>query len=186
MSGFWHLLAAVLLRLRFAFWRVVYRSYARRYRIHPAFRFNGVGIQLYGDGIIELGAESYISEFASVHACTGYSVTIGRRCKIADHVRIYTESTDPETDFRAAQGQPLRGNVLVGDGVWLGVNVYVAPGTTIGPDSVVGANSVVTRDIPAGEIWGGVPARRIRVKQGREGGPPVNPAAVTLPESRAK
>jgi maltose O-acetyltransferase len=185
MSGFWHLFAAGLLRLRFAFWRVIYRSYARRYRIHPAFRFNGVGIQLYGGGIIDLGAESYISEFASVHACDGYSVTIGRRCKIADHVRIYTESTDPETDFRTTQGQPVRGNVLVGDGVWLGVNVYVAPGVAIGADSVVGANSVVTRDIPAGEIWGGVPARRIRVKHGREVGSPVRLSAVTPPESPA-
>ena len=157
-------LATSVLRLRFAVWRIVYRSYARRYDISPGFRFNGVGISLYGDGRIELGDDSYISEYASVHACAGQVVRIGRRCRIANHVRIYTETSEPDSDFRTSEGTPVRGNVMIGDGVWLGVNVYIGPGITIGSNSVVGANSVVTKDVPAGEIWGGVPARRIRAK----------------------
>jgi maltose O-acetyltransferase len=46
--------------------------------------------------------------------------------------------------------------------VWLGAGVIVCPGVTIGRDSVVGAGAVVTRDIPAGSLAVGNPARVIR------------------------
>ena len=51
---------------------------------------------------------------------------------------------------------------MVGDNVWLGGGVVVLPGVTIGDDTVVGAGSVVTRDLPAGVVAVGNPARVIR------------------------
>ncbi|MCA1811900.1 MAG: acetyltransferase, partial [Halobacteriales archaeon] len=44
----------------------------------------------------------------------------------------------------------------------VGANCTILPGVTIGEGAVVGAGSVVTRDVPAGEFWAGVPARRVR------------------------
>ena len=52
--------------------------------------------------------------------------------------------------------------IVVGDNVWLGGGVVVLPGVTIGTDTVVGAGSVVTRDLPAGVVAVGNPARVIR------------------------
>jgi maltose O-acetyltransferase len=46
--------------------------------------------------------------------------------------------------------------------VWLGGGVIVCPGVTIGADTVVGAGSVVTRDLPAGVVAVGSPARVLR------------------------
>jgi maltose O-acetyltransferase len=46
--------------------------------------------------------------------------------------------------------------------VWLGGGVIVCPGVSIGDDTVVGAGSVVTRDLPAGVLAVGNPARVIR------------------------
>ncbi|MEA3203221.1 MAG: hypothetical protein QOI63_896 [Thermoplasmata archaeon] len=54
------------------------------------------------------------------------------------------------------------GDVRVGARASLGANCTVLPGVTIGDGAVVGAGSVVTRDVPAGEFWAGVPARRVR------------------------
>ena len=51
---------------------------------------------------------------------------------------------------------------MVGDNVWLGAGVIVCPGVTIGDDTVVGAGAVVTRDLPAGVVAMGVPARVLR------------------------
>jgi len=154
-----------LLRARALFWRLVYRGARARYRIAPGFRFNGAAIQLYGDGEIELGDGSYIGELSTVQACTGHRVSVGRACRISHNVRIYTETSDADCDFRAGEDRVVRGDVRIGDGVWIGANALVAPGVAIGDNAVVGANSVVTADIPVGEIWGGVPARFIRAKR---------------------
>ena len=52
--------------------------------------------------------------------------------------------------------------ITIGDNVWLGGGAIVVGGVTIGDDTVVGAGSVVTRDLPAGVVAVGSPARVLR------------------------
>ncbi len=52
--------------------------------------------------------------------------------------------------------------ITIGDNVWLGGGAIVLPGVTIGDDSVIGAGAVVTKDVPAGLVAVGNPARVIR------------------------
>ena len=52
--------------------------------------------------------------------------------------------------------------ITIGDNVWLGGGVIVCAGVTIGSNTVVGAGSVVPRDLPAGVLAAGNPARVIR------------------------
>ena len=52
--------------------------------------------------------------------------------------------------------------VAIEDDVWLGTHVVVLPGVTIGKGAIVAAGAVVNKDIPAYEIWGGVPAKFIK------------------------
>lgn len=49
----------------------------------------------------------------------------------------------------------------IGDDVWIGFGTYVKQGVSIGDGAVIGSRSVVTKDVPAFEIWAGVPARKI-------------------------
>jgi len=51
--------------------------------------------------------------------------------------------------------------VVIGRDVWIGCHVVVLPGVTIGDHAVVAAGAVVTKSIPSGEMWGGVPAKKI-------------------------
>lgn len=53
----------------------------------------------------------------------------------------------------------VRGDVVIGNNVWVGRNVCIMPGVHIGDGAVIGANSVVTHDIPAYSVAAGVPAK---------------------------
>jgi maltose O-acetyltransferase len=85
-------------------------------------------------------------------------ITIGAACQIATPVQLLTAThpVDPEARRLGWEyGEPI----TLADNVWLGGGVIVCPGVTIGQDTVVGAGGVVTRDLPAGVVAAGVPAR---------------------------
>ena len=88
-------------------------------------------------------------------------ITIGAACQIASRVQLLTawHPIDPEPRrFGWEYGHPI----TIADNVWLGGGVIVCPGVTIGEDTVVGAGAVVTKDLPAGVVAAGVPARVLR------------------------
>ena len=55
-----------------------------------------------------------------------------------------------------------RGDTVVGNDVWIGMEAMVMPGVTIGDGAIVAARSVVTTDVAPYAIVGGNPAREIR------------------------
>lgn len=59
-------------------------------------------------------------------------------------------------------GTYSRGKVCIKKRAYIGCNTVICKPVTIGEDAIVGAGSVVTKNIPAGEVWAGNPARFIR------------------------
>ena len=55
-----------------------------------------------------------------------------------------------------------RGDIVVGNDVWIGYETVVLSGVTIGDGAIIGTRAVVTKDVPPYTIIGGVPARPIR------------------------
>jgi maltose O-acetyltransferase len=88
-------------------------------------------------------------------------ITIGSACQIATRVQFLT-ATHPIDPEPRRIGWESGAPIVIGDNVWLSGGVIVCPGVTIGDDTVVGAGSVVTRDLPAGVVAVGAPARVLR------------------------
>ena len=55
-----------------------------------------------------------------------------------------------------------KGDIVIGNDVWIGYEAVVMAGVTIGDGAIIGARAVVTKDVPPYTIVGGVPARKIR------------------------
>jgi maltose O-acetyltransferase len=108
---------------------------------------------------ITIGDRSFVN-YGAVFLDAG-PITIGADVQIGPGVQLLTPTHELDAARRRA-GWERALPVVIGDNVWLGGGVIVCPGVTIGSDTVVGAGSVVTRDLPAGVLAVGNPARVIR------------------------
>lgn len=145
--------------------KLKYSLIKNKYNLPKDFKFNGKEIVFYGDGKIQIGNKSYIGSYSTVYVDKDCKVEIGNNCNISHNVRIYTLSNNPDVDFNVKPIANKKGNVIIGNAVWIGANVFINPGITIGENAIVGANSVVTKDIEPMAIYGGVPAKFIRYKK---------------------
>jgi maltose O-acetyltransferase len=151
--------------MRSSYYKERYDYFRRHYNIKSNFRFDGVDIRIYGDGEVELGNNSYIGNYSTLQLTSGYKIIVGDNCQISHDVRMYTSSADPDQDFTKTKTKPeKKGNIIIGDGVWIGANVFINPGIKIGNNAVIGANSMVTKDVADNAIVGGVPAKLLRLK----------------------
>ncbi|MFP3464285.1 acyltransferase [Leifsonia sp. SIMBA_070] len=113
----------------------------------------------YLTGSLRAGADCSINPYTVVRG----RVELGDGVRIGAHTSIlgfnHTMSDPDLPVFR----QPLTSaGVRVGDDVWIGSHVVILDGVTVGDRSVLAAGAVVTKDVPAGAVVGGNPARRIR------------------------
>ena len=119
-----------------------------------------------GEGSLRIGPHTHIQAGCTLNAFGG-NIIIGANCMIAPRC-VFTPYQHSVSDTsRPMREQPLtsRGDIVVGDDVWLGSHVCVMDGVTIGQGAIVGAGAVVTKDIPPYAIAGGVPARVIRFRE---------------------
>lgn len=123
----------------------------------------GVDITVQGADV-RIGEASFIGPWTSIVAKSG--IVIGRNALIAERVSI----RDQDHEVHGVEGVPIAQAgfrtqpIVIGDDVWIGAGAIVLKGVTIGNGAVVAANAVVTRDVAEREIVGGVPARRIGIR----------------------
>lgn len=150
---------------------------------------DGAELQGLAAGGIRLGAEVSIGARSAIRPSSYYGGQVGAGLRIGDRssiatgcfigcsgpidigddvmlgpgVQLHAENhrfDDPDAPIKA-QGVDRLG-IVIEDDCWLGAGTIVTAGVRIGRGSVIGAGSVVTRDVPAGSVAAGSPAKVLR------------------------
>jgi virginiamycin A acetyltransferase len=113
--------------------------------------------------------------------CTDDTLIIGKFCSLADEITIMIGGNHHTEFVTTYPFNPLfpefsreypwttsKGNVVIGNDVWIGREAFLLSGVTIGDGAVVGARSVVTKDVPPYAIVAGNPAKIIRYRFSEE------------------
>ena len=104
----------------------------------------GPYVVIYGHGGVEIGEQTLISMHCSIRSSNHGVPPIGKLIRdTADELR------------------PTK----IGRDVWIGANAVILGGVTVGDGAVIAAGAVVNRDVEAGAVVAGVPAREVRKRQ---------------------
>ena len=103
----------------------------------------GSGALLAAGSVVNASARLGAGVIVNTNASVGHDCVIGE----ASHI---------------APGVAMGGTVLIGEQVLIGLGARIVPGISIGDNAIIGAGSVVVRDVPAGAVMVGNPARRVQ------------------------
>ena len=134
-----------------------------------------------GESRIFVGRYTYGFENISIRQWgEGAGLTIGAFCSISSGIIIFlggNHRTDWTTTFpfghifvdelggQDIKGHPsTRGDVLIGNDVWIGHGATIMSGINIGDGAVIAANSTVIKDVLPYQIVGGNPAKLIKMR----------------------
>ena len=137
-------------QLRKIFFELINKPEQPSFNLFPPF-YTDFGLN------INIGKNVFINEGCCFQDQGG--ITIGDGCLIGQQVVLATlnHSLDP-----ARRADMLPAPITLGKNVWVGAHATILAGVTVGDGSVIAAGAVVTKDVPAGCVAGGVPAKIIK------------------------
>ena len=118
-------------------------------------------------GKIKIGSNVFIGPYCVLYGHGGLS--IGSDVLIAGHCTIVPANHNFSDVTRPISHQDATAlGIVIESDVWIGNGARILDGVKIGEGAIVGAGAVVTRDVPALAVVGGVPARIVKYRDGRD------------------
>ena len=136
---------------------MIKRIFKRLYRIiHPLETQQELQKRLKAKGMV-IGDRCRI--FSDIDGPEVYLIKLGDNVTIASGARFITH--DNSISKVLPEYSNIFGRIIIGNNCFIGAYSTILCGVTVGDNAIVGAGSLVVKSIPPGEIWGGVPAKKI-------------------------
>lgn len=114
-------------------------------------------------GGVVIGSDVEIMSHTNIDRGTERDTAIGDGTKIDRLVHVAHDAVIGKNCLIVA-GTVIGGFAELGDGVYVGMNSSILPRVKIGAGARIGAGAVVLHDVPANEVWAGVPAKYLSTK----------------------
>lgn len=122
------------------------------------------------DGIWKSGNSIQIGDNTFIGSGTEFNITkeikieknclIASGCRFIDHDHGFGNRDIPMN----ISDDGMEESIYIGEDVWIACNSVILKGVKIGKGVIIAAGAVVTKSIPEYEIWGGIPAKKIGVR----------------------
>lgn len=124
--------------------------------------YDGLIIRAF-EGGVEVGDNCSFNPYCVIYSAG--KIRIGNDCRIAAHTAIVAQNhvTSDLTRPIREQGLTTEG-ITIGNDVWIGAHVTVLDGAVIGDGAVIAAGAVVRGTVPPRAIYGGVPAKLLKMR----------------------
>ena len=106
---------------------------------------------------IQIGEKTHVYRGVHLDLSKGSQISIGRNCVLTRGCTILAHDACLTNHGHTTAFKPVK----IGDRCFFGVHSIVLMGVTIGDDCIIGAGSIVIKDIPAGSVVAGNPAKII-------------------------
>ena len=120
------------------------------------------------DGIWAPGPSIVIEDNVFIGAKCEFNINLGitirKDANIASGCKFIDHDHGIVAGIRIGAQPSVRSAIVIEEDAWLGVNVIILRGVTIGAGAVVAAGAVVNKNVPANEIWVGIPAKFIKIR----------------------
>ncbi len=119
-------------------------------------------VRIIGDGCLVIGSDTWVGPSTLISVSKPANLTIGDNVDIAPLVYIGTGSHIIDMDGRNSAGKGYNDNIVIQNGVWIGVGAIILPGVNIGNKAVVASGSLVNKNVASFTLIGGVPGKVLR------------------------
>lgn len=124
---------------------------------------NNALIRVIGDNSSITISTKFTLNGGTIEACEGKSITIGEDCMFAAGIRVSTTDHHSIIDIDTNERVNKASDIVIGNHVWLGINVSIHKGSKIADDAVVGEGSIVNGLLETEHaVYVGCPAKLVK------------------------